>query len=66
MKVGARIFAARDTMSTIVMFAMKAEESACDVTDYSTISHFLTYSCDELRRAVLSFLLSANWLPDAS
>ena len=65
-KVGARIFAARDTMSTIVMLAMKAEESACDVNDYSTISHFLTYSCDELRRAVLSFFLSANWLPDAS
>ena len=46
--------------------ASEIDESASDVIDSGMFSHVMSYSRDELKKAMLSFPLSVNWLLDAS
>ena len=55
-----QIVVAKDTRSATVKLATEIEESTPDVTDYEMVFHSMTCSRDELRRAVLSFHLSAD------
>ena len=47
-------------MAAMVNLTDRVEESMSDVIDYGPVSHLVTCSRDELRRAMLSFHLSAS------
>ena len=57
---------AKDTMPEMVKLAREIEGMTSDVIGYGMVSHLMTYSRDELRRAMLCFPLSAEWLLDSS